>query len=486
MFYFRLVVNILNIESILSICVSPVTNHIIEKLFTKVFHHSLILLWLMILSFLYLLLVANTSNQDWGFWKKIKYCFHDFNLFPSVPPSTNKCELGIQRTSTILFLILLIALLIIPFFFYPFGTGTTSFQTVFFMHPSLSTYKELHSKYPLTLTCTCSQVAIDYQAFIRIEYTLHQVCNSIFITDEWISHLSGSNGATLNGDDFRVTGPYAFQALRMFCELSDKALLDSLFRFCSSQYVGISVMPETLFQTQIGLIIDQFRSSSMNSFLLSLSMIRGTTQANALASGLQTNYRLYNENDDNRVLIAAKNYDGCSCDRSANCSQQSSIYNYISATRLFDVPGFYTGCSVIESLLQSTLQCFHNQTCIDILQTYLPSSSIHVPPLDSSPDIYSKNSTIKILLDQLMVQKWNITTAYERYYHQCQPAQCTYSIDARETKIDAIYIAIVILFLLGGPLFVLKLVVSLLTKIVICCTKKSARQVVPETLIVHT
>jgi hypothetical protein len=52
---------------------------------------------------------------------------------------------------------------------------------------------------------------------------------------------------------------------------------------------------------------------------------------------------------------------------------------------LFEIPGFYTGCYIVESLLQSTLECFYDPQCIDKLQTYISvSSSINVTVLDAS------------------------------------------------------------------------------------------------------
>ncbi|CAF1323559.1 unnamed protein product [Adineta steineri] len=217
-----------------------------------------------------------------------------------------------------------------------------------------------------------------------MEYSLHQVCNSIFVSDAWIRHLATNNGYIFYGDDFRITGPHALQALRMLCELADNTIANNFVQFYSSQYFSRSAIPEVMLQEQIASILKQFQSLMTDRFLLSLKMIRDTTQVNALFSALQINYKLYGSKDTGNVFVTANNYDGCSCSLSANCIRQSSIYDYNTMTTLFDVTGFYTGCNVVESLLQSTLDCFYNQTCIEKLQSSLLSLPIPVSALNSS------------------------------------------------------------------------------------------------------
>jgi hypothetical protein len=432
-------------------------------------------------SFLCLFLVANVPEEDAGFWKKIKRCFLNYNIFQSVPPSADKCELRIQRIVTILFVLLLIPLLAIFIIHFLFGSVI---KTVIISSPSVATYLDLYSTYSGNLICTCSQPTINHAEFLYGNYTLHQVCDSIFVTDEWISNLAMDSGATFYVNDFRVTGPHAFQGLRMFCDLLDDAISNSLLQFYARQYLSIYVKPSKLLQEQTQSLIRQFQSSTANNFLLSLSMIRSTTHVNALFSGLQTNYRLSVIKDSNDMLLTPNNYGDCRCDLSANCIAPFSIYSYLNSTILFNVPGFYTGCNVIESLLQSTLQCFYNQGCINKLQTSLSPSLMHVSALSSSSSVYFENSTVRDLLDHLMIEKWNWTTLYENYYAACQPTQCTYStVGMRD---DAIYIVIIMVLIVGGPVPVLKFILSLLVKIIACCIRKPPRRVVPEMPIVYT
>src|SRR5690606_29747981 len=129
----------------------------------------------------------------------------------------------------------------------------------------------------------------------------------------------------------------------------------------------------------------------------------------------------------------------CSCFSSTTCNSPSAISSFSDLEVLFTVPGFYIACQVIESLLMSTLECFYNQTCIQILQSYMvPSSRINTTALNSSSlSRYSVNSTIQDLLDQLMIEHWNSSLMYENYYTACHPVTCTYIY---ETRNDVIFI----------------------------------------------
>jgi hypothetical protein len=163
------------------------------------------------------------------------------------------------------------------------------------------------------------------------------------------------------------------------------------------------------------------------------------------------------------------------------------------------VPGF---CYVIESLLQSTLECFFNQQCIDQLQGYIsPSSSMMVTALDLSlPSLYSTNSTIQELVDSLMIEQWNVSVNYEKYYNECRPIQCIYTF---ETRNDLIYIVTTLFAIAGGLTTVLKFILPRLMKLFrkkrreeqqaarlvryfMYCIRKQTTRIVPDVSVIET
>jgi hypothetical protein len=414
----------------------------------------------------------------------------------TAPPLIDEYERRIQRISMILFILLFIPSITI-IIFYTFNTGTMA-KTVMVQAPTLMQYTQLNSLYPQTLQCTCSKASIKYARFIHIEYSLHQVCSSVFVDQSWINYLQHRSGIPMFIYDFRSTGSSTFQALSTFCQLINSTVMDGLIRFYSNQYISTSVIPSELWEREIELLFDQFRSSLKNSFLLSLAMIQDMIQANALFSGLETNYHLRIVNNNSYVSVFPVSYYGCSCASSSRCLTQSSIYAYPSMEVLFHIRGLYKGCYVTEALLQSTLECFYDQQCIDQLQTYLtPSSSMKVTALNASlSSMYYINSTIKDLVSNLMIEQWGLFSLYEGYYSACQPSQCTYNYKSSGNTDDIVYtfeprkniihIVIILLAIIGGLTAVLRGVVPLLIRLIMFCFGKKRTNVVPEMSTVHT
>ncbi len=384
------------------------------------------------------------------------------NIFPSVPPSTDEYELRTQRISTRLFIILLFISITILLLYNSLIVKTKTFKV---NTPSFGEYSNLYSKYSQTLTCPCSNISINYDNFLHVEYTLHEVCNSTFIDPSWIEYFRTDDFFQLNQYDFRVIGPSAFQALRTFCHLINRTISDSLIFFHANQYVGAAVISSEQYDLETKILINQFRSSIESRFSLSLLMIREITQTNALYSALTTNYHsLITKNND--LLTVPQIYYGCNCDALSNCTVPSMMFdNDIFSKPLFDVPGFYTGCYVIEALLHSTLECFYSQQCIDQLQNYANiSSRKNFTALDASlPSQYTENTTIEELVNILMIEQWNLSTTYEKYYNECRPLQCTYIL---ETRNNVVYIVTTLFGIVGGLTTVLKFILPRLIKLI--------------------
>jgi hypothetical protein len=331
-------------------------------------------------------------------------------------------------------------------------------------------YLQLYSTYPQTLSCPCTQISINYKTFLDIQYTFHQVCDSVFVTEDWIAYLSTTyQNGNASDLDFRWQSSSIFEALNAFCGLINQTISNRLTQFYSSQYVGASVVPSQVFDSQANSSISEFILSTTNDFLLSLSTIRDTTQSNALFSGEGTNYEQYTPGGYGYTYAYALSYGDCSCSLSAACIEQSSILKS-SGKVSFSVPGFYEGCYIIESLLQSDLRCFYNQTCINKLLSYyktVPSMNITVTALDKKLLVqFLENSTIQEVVDQLMVEQWNKSIMYDQYYNACQPIKCAYT---HQTKNSIVYIVTTLIGLLGGLVTVLKLIVP---RVVIFVRKK--------------
>jgi len=293
------------------------------------------------------------------------------------------------------------------------------------------------------------------------------MCSSTFISQQWI-HALLHTSETLFPNDFRKTAPYSFQALNALCELSRQTVENNLMQFLSDEYVNTNLLPPQLFQVVMTSRVEQFRLSATQSFLLSFSMIRNMIQTNALFSSLQTNYKLSFQGSN--ISIFPTEYDeGCNCALSTQCNTQSSIYDS-SGNTFFRIPGFYTGCYVIDSLLRSDLRCFYNQTCINLIRSYMLSSTNFIPSvLDAS--LSMPNTTIESILNNLMIESWSTVLSYARYYTQCAPSLCTFpsvetteTIELIENKVDIPSMIGLVIGIIGGIIAILHLIIPTLVK----------------------
>ncbi|CAF1052282.1 unnamed protein product [Adineta ricciae] len=402
---------------------------------------------------------------------KIKLFVKNLNLFPSVPPSTDEHDLKNQRISTRLFILLLVISLTILLLYNSLVTIT---QTVYINSPSLHEYSSYYSSYPQTLSCACTQISISYETFIKIKYSFHQVCSSFLVTQQWIDYLATfRTNSTTHLDDFRLVSTSMFEGLSSFCYLVTATIRNRLSQFYTTRYVSGTVTPMKVLYSQAQAFTSQFILSTTNDFRLSLITIRNATKSNALLSGQFTNYYLLgSERSYSHAASIVSKYNDCDCGSSSQCAYQSRIYINSSDLVSLYVSGMYTGCFLVEALLQSDLRCFYNGTCIDDVKSYFMSHlSIDSEPLHLSLLVrFTANSTIEQLLDQLMVEQWNDSTQYENYYNACNPSICTYTV---ETKNGTVYIVTTIIGLLGGLITVLKLIVP--RAVMLLRRKKQAR-----------
>jgi len=402
----------------------------------------------------------NVNHQ----WQKLKKYVQNLNLFPSIPASTNESILQQQRTSTRLFLLLLIWFLLILTLYNSLIKITKSITV---NDPTSETYFELFSKYTRTLTCPCRKIAIDYRNLVNISYTFHQLCTSDFISEKWIGLLPGSEVLT-SKDDFRGIAPYLFRGLATFCESVNTTIVDSLDSFYTRQYIGDSLVSFDLFKSQMDSQVIEFISSTTKTYLLSLSMIRSTTQSNALFSAYQTNYIFTaGDTDLSSIRIIPTTYDNCNCMITAECIDDVPIRREATHEILYKIPGLKIGCYITEALMESTLECLFIEECIDQIRYYVfplklfPNLTILNSSLKSK---YLPNTKLKIILDQLMIEQWNWSIIYKSYYEQCQPYQCTFTF---ETRNDLIFIVTVIIGLIGGLVTLLKLIIPFVIQFIL-------------------
>ena len=98
---------------------------------------------------------------------------------------------------------------------------------------------------------------------------------------------------------------------------------------------------------------------------------------------------------------------------------------------IFVIPGMKVGCMPYDAMIDSTLECFFSQSCLNTTARWISN----LPPeqwpeaLNSSKmSAFNSNTPISSLLAQHTVDRWINSTDFAGYYRSCAPSQCTYTV----------------------------------------------------------
>ena len=278
------------------------------------------------------------------------------------------------------------------------------------------------------------------------------------MSQNYLEILSGTNLAV-------VPGSKSFQAqflagqlsiLDSFCALINDTVTTSLSLFLRQQFISAQVLTDELFYERMNLTINRFLLDMSFSLRHTLDYSQAITHGNAIMSTYVSNWRFIPSSVINSSTIRTRPvwYGNCSCAKSSQCLLPMSIDN---AT----FPGLSVGCLPSTVLLQSTLECFFNQTCLETLHNAL-FDSVHIPSLPTSVAMsnrFPSNTLVGSLFDELFIESWFRQIDYETFFQTCEVSLCTYIYTQ---KLDILFVITSIIGLFGGLTIVLRIVCPLL------------------------
>ncbi len=149
----------------------------------------------------------------------------------------------------------------------------------------------------------------------------------------------------------------------------------------------------------------------------------------------------------------------------------------------YRVPGSFVGChtthsrmlSTTDSLMLSTLECYYsNSDCLSKVMNH--SKPIYLDNVEHpswfDPRRLVYNSTlsgfppktlISTIVKNLMIEQWNSSLWYDRFYNSCAPSHCIYSERIRTKTLVDVMIALV--SLIGGLILSQRLITPGLVKL---------------------
>ncbi|CAF4144895.1 unnamed protein product [Adineta steineri] len=343
------------------------------------------------------------------------------NLFNTA--SEDETIIQNERRSTRLYLVLLVTSMIMFLVYYSAALYT---EDGFIPSPSLDEYYRIQKE--ASLQCPCTNIAVKYEVFAEVVPTYHQLCQSALVSDEWINRLFDLYEQSWNNStpiDFRRIGVFQFQTLRSLCLLANDTISRSLQSFNYTDYVQSLLVSPEIFEAQIGSFINEFIAETPKAFLRAFNFMQDTTAQSLFMTGASitsvrpvTQYML-----KRNLYLGIVPYPGINYTFTDNftCVCSSSTATTCMGLATFDnntLPGFRTGCYMLNALMNSTLEAFDNQTIINKLN----NSSRSFQKLNSS----NSHSKIEKLLSQMFVEFWSNSTSYEKYFQKCAPKSCSY------------------------------------------------------------
>ena len=382
-----------------------------------------------------------------------------------------------QRISTRLYYLSLVTLLTCLVIY---NLVAIQVQTIIVENPSESEYTALYSNHSNSLECQCSQISVPFDDFIHMRPVMHEVCASQFVSPEWYRLFINVN---VTPSEIHEHFPYIaasyFQLLASFCSLAQYSINDSLRLFGARLYINDKVLPHWQFVQQTQAFIDTFTNTTKNEFIRIFALVRNATTGNQYVTGPSLNGRLI-VRSDRTVSRQTRNWyeldianpsEGisiCKCTRGGpRCGFFIRRPTDLPTDRTY-LTGQYIGCLVMDGLLISSLECWYDRSCVDKLSRWLVEEGVNhrfdITPLDAdSPSRFTTNTSMNDLINELLLESWMIDVSYEKFYRQCAPQSCTYTIRGRY---DLVYAILLIIAIYGGLSKALQIIVPNLVRLV--------------------
>ena len=408
------------------------------------------------------------------------------NLFSKPHSVSTPHELYNQRLSTRLYIVLLVLSLVVLFFYTSVEQHNRTIQVY---SPSPDTYERLQTLDGIDLQCPCAQLSVPYGNFLQLTPLYHLVCTSDFVSEKWMTWLLNAQiyESSLYFADFRITSPTLFQMLADFCVLADEIVVDARRLFYETQFISAQLLTPTVFAFQMMSATAQFQALTPNRFLRVLDFTRNITHVNQPVSWSRQNFdvRVWNQTKGQLSVsmkianLQTTNGTQCSCAINPTCKQPQGFFERESVLDTYNatmfIPGFFVACFPVESLLQSTLECFYNSICLEMIRSYVNQTTIwNFTALDPNvSSLYLPNTTMELIVNNLFVESWSSNISYALYYSKCQPLSCTYTAMERP-PIIAVIIRIIGLF--GGLCITLRLIIPFFIKLI----RRKRRAAVPD------
>ncbi len=347
-------------------------------------------------------------------------------------------------------------------------------------YPSMQEYENLEKKYTSTLICPCTQISIPYEDFLKIEVKYHQICSSDFVQSWWYESFLPLNTSDRKFN-FLTFAPSYFQTLSTFCDIANITINDAIKRFYATNFVNSQHLSNNSFILRVNSLNKTFAELTRTEFLYRMNLTNLLLHSNQYISNMQTNAYFdlrivshdmipqYITMDLKALFVSNKNNTRCYCIFDSTCNLDHNLNaEFVTFPLDWQLEGLHGGCSIINSVLKSSMECWFNKTCLSQLRTLFKNASVSIPdsvtPLNETlSSRYYPSTSIETIFNEMMIEEWNFSYSIEKFYSKCKPSFCSFTY---EKEINIVYIITIIVSLIGGINTILQLISPLIIKIV--------------------
>ncbi|CAF0987059.1 unnamed protein product [Adineta ricciae] len=314
--------------------------------------------------------------------------------------------------------------------------------------PKLDFYRQLFAEHAGSLHCHCSEISIQYRSFLSITPDFYSACSRNIADEFWaiISSISLVDYIEIYTQKYGYVGSGQLAALDKFCKLSKEIVEEALNQLLTSHFVNNRLLPEYLLTQRIQSTISDVQIGVSKTFVNTYALSRLAVTANQLMNTYGTSW-VFAEHPKVGYLSTLHTVPvivhGCNC----GLNPKKCI------DELFKLK---FGCYTIEAMLQSTIQCLYEKSCLDKTNRTKPLEILY------NQGRFSLNTTFETLLNELMLEKLVSNLSYENYFENCSPSLCTHSIQNANNLIEGITIVIA---LYGGVVIICHSIAVILVKL---------------------
>ena len=413
---------------------------------------------------IYVFLFLDVARRSW------KERLYMINYFSKPLLRSNQEEINQQIISTWIFFLLLLISFIVLISYHSVIRVTTVYQI---KSPTADQfiYLQADQYWNPSFFCPCSTIAMSYEKFSHINYTLHPVCSSYFVQQQWINHKPPQQFYS-DRHDFRLVHGSFFNALASLCQASADHINKSLTSFSKTLFITDKALTPETFVVEANSNFMMFKNSTIRSFERDIALVSDMIRMNGLISTQDTNFGYQFQFMDTssmtiyyyvpHFIFSGHTFQVCQCYPTVQCYIPLSIYEYQSNTLYPDdvIPGLYLGCLAIEGIRYSSLACLFNQSCVEKMSFWLQASDVKAIDIDKLIHFHT-NSTIGEIENNLFIDDWNYSVSYHTFYNICHPDHCTYTLDEK----NSFWIILTIVIgLIGGLMKILQIIVPRLVQ----------------------